>query len=299
MKNHYSLVIVGAGPAGLSAALNAKILNIDALLVGDAYSSAKTSLAPRVFNYLGVNDVTGADLGGLFRSHAEKVGVEFLEKKIFAIYPSSRGFTLDVGGDFLTADCVILSTGVGSTAVIKGETEFLGRGVSYCATCDAPLLKGKRAVVVGYDEDSVRETAYISEICSSVTFIPMKKFSSPLPDGVKVADVLPVAFSDPDGIGKATVLETTDGNYEADGFFVLKTLTADNLVHGLKTTDGIVSTAKDCSTNINGLFAAGDVTGKPFKYQKATGEGQIAAFSAYDYLNAKKADRNPSSAKTD
>ena len=79
-------------------------------------------------------------------------------------------------------------------------------------------------------------------------------------------------------------MKTKEGDYTGDGFFVLKPLSADNLVYGLKTVNGLVETDKNCKTNIDGLFAAGDVTGAPYKYQKATGEGQVAAFSAYDYL---------------
>lgn len=284
MSNHHSLVIIGAGPAGLSAAVNAKILNVDVLLVGDLYGSLKTRLAPQILNYLGFGKVKGDDLNERFCSHATEIGVNFSEKKVFGVYKSGNGFSLDVGGEFLTADCVILATGVSSVAQIEGEKEFLGRGVSYCATCDAPLIKGKNAVVVGYDEESVKEANYIATICSSVTFIPMKKLTTPLSDDVKVVNATPLSFADPENTGKATVLKTKEGDYTGDGFFVLKPLSADNLVYGLKTVNGLVETDKNCKTNIDGLFAAGDVTGAPYKYQKATGEGQVAAFSAYDYL---------------
>jgi len=279
----YDIIVIGAGPAGLSATINAKILQRKVLLVGDSFGSKKTYSAPMVLNYLGLPNIDGKSLNDAFVNHFKEMNCEFLQKRVHGVYKTTNEFMVDAGGEFLTADSVILTCGVSTTPSVKGEEEFLGRGVSYCATCDAPLLKNKTACVLGYDEESVVETNYIATICNKVFFIPMTKYTQTLAPNVEVIKTRPIAFEGSDG--KATTLLTSDGNVNADGFFVLKQLSAGALVLGLETKDNHVVTDKLGKTNIAGLFAGGDITGKPYKYAKSVGEGLVTAFSADEYLN--------------
>lgn len=279
----HQIIVIGAGPAGLSAAINAKILRLNVLLVGDTLGSQKTEIAPKVLNYLGIPDVDGKTLNNAFVQHAKQLQMDFLQKKIHGVYKSGKQFMLDAGGDFLYADSVILATGVSSVTSIPNEEKFLGKGVSYCATCDAPLLKDKTACVIGYDEESIVEANYISEICKKVYFLPMKDLKTSLNDTIEVLQNKPVSFEG-DTDGRAKTLITDNDKICADGFFVLKPLSASTLAPGLATDGNHVRSDKKGKTNIEGLFVAGDITGAPYKYQKSAGEGLVAAFSAYEYL---------------
>lgn len=282
----YDIIVIGAGPAGLSASLNAKILQRKVLLVGDSLGSKKTWSAPKVLNYLGLPEISGQALNDAFVNHFKSMQVEFLQKRVHGVYDTGNQFMVDADGDFLTADSVILSCGVSALPSVNGEEDFLGKGVSYCATCDAPLLKDKTACVLGYDQESIAETNYIAGICKKVYFVPMTKYDEKqLAPSVEVVVARPVAFEGTDG--KATTLVTDKGNIDADGFFVLKQLSASNLVAGLAVENNHVIADKQGKTNIDGLFACGDVVGKPYKYAKSVGEGLVAAFSADQYLTNK------------
>jgi len=283
----YDLIVVGAGPAGLSASINAKILNINTLLVGDSLGSKKTWGAPKVLNYLGLPNIDGKSLNDAFVNHFKDMQIDFLQKRVHGVYKMQDEFMVDAGGEFLTAKSVILACGVSSLPSIKGEEEFLGRGVSYCATCDAPLLKNKTACVIGYDQESVKETEYIAGICDKVYFVPMTKIDSDLPTNVEVIKTRPIEFLSLQDGQKATTLKTDDGDIVADGFFVLKQLSADKLMVELEMKDGHVVVDKNGKTNVKGVFAGGDLTGKPYKYSKSVGEGLVAVFAVEEYLKEK------------
>ena len=279
----YDLIVVGAGPSGLSACINAKILNLNVLLVGDSLGSKKTWSAPKVLNYLGLPNIDGKSLNDAFVNHFNEFGVEFLNKRIHGIYKMQNEFMVDAGGEFLTAKSVILACGVNSLPSIKGEDEFLGKGVSYCATCDAPLLKNKVACVIGYDQESLKEAEYIASICDKVYFVPMAKFDDFKLDKIEVIQTKPIEFVSNDG-QKATTLKTDKRDILADGFFVLKQLSADKLMVELEMKDGHVVVDKNGKTNVKGVFACGDLTGKPYKYSKSVGEGLVCAFAVEEYL---------------
>ena len=278
----YDVAVIGGGPAGLSAAINLKILNKKVAVFAAEEASKKLLLAPLILNYLGIPEVKGNNLSELFNNHAKSMEVEIINAKVKAVYPTNSGFLLDTNDKLIDVTAVILTTGVSSTPSIKNEEKFLGNAVSYCATCDAPLIKNKTACIIGYDEDSVREANFVSEICDKVIFIPMGKFLTKLNDKIEVIFDKPIEFL---GDNKAQTLKCLKQEIMADGFFVLKPLAADKILTGLETIDGVVKVNRDLSTNIKGVFAAGDITGKPFKYQKCAGEGQVAAFSAAEYVD--------------
>ena len=162
----YDIAIVGSGPAGLSAAVNAKIRNKNIILFGNENLSNKLSVAPSIDNYLGFYDISGVELADKFKEHIENLGIEINTSKITNIYAMGEYFALMSGQEYFEAKTVILATGVQYGKPIKGEEEFLGRGVGYCATCDAPLYKDKRVAIIGYNKESEEEANFLNEIAS-------------------------------------------------------------------------------------------------------------------------------------
>lgn len=282
----YDIAIVGSGPAGLSAAINAKIRNKKIILFGNRDLSNKLLKAPKVNNYLGFFDVTGKQLSERFKEHIEKMDIRITEEKINSIYAMGEYFALMVNEKMYEAKTIILATGIEYTKPIKGEEEFLGRGVGYCATCDAPLYKGKVVTIIGYNKEAEEEANYVSELASKLYYVPVYEGKYDLNSVVQVITNKPIEIQGDMRVNKV-ILQNRE--IETDGVFVLKdSISPSQLVPGLSMTEGHIEVDRLMKTNIKGCFAAGDCIGKPYQYIKAAGEGQIAALSAVSYLDSQK-----------
>lgn len=283
MSERYDIAIVGSGPAGLSAALNAKIRNKSFIIFGDSNLSSKIEKAPKVNNYLGFTLGSGKDLLNSFKEHLDKMGIEIVNERINNIYSMGDYFTLMVNQKMYEARSVILATGTEYTRPLKGEEAFIGRGVGYCATCDAPLYKGKKVTIISYHEEGEEEANFVSELASEVFFIPMYKGDYKLNDNIKVIDGKPIEIV---GDSKVSKVLFDDGKeLDTDGVFLLKNaVPPTQLVPGLEIEDGHIKVDRLMRTNIKGCFAAGDCVGKPYQYIKSAGEGNVAALSAVSYL---------------
>lgn len=306
----YDVIVIGSGPAGLSAAITLKIRNKNVLVVGNAKVSEKVSKAHEINNYLGIPAVKGADLAGQFYAHAGSMGVEIRDVQIHTVYAMGSFFSLQTTeNETLEATAVVLATGVSFGKPYPGENEFLGRGVSYCATCDAPLYKGKRIVIIGSSKKEEKEADFMSEICSEVIYIPTYKEVPEVNHKVQVLNGVPVEIKGgmkadtlvvknaalPEAELKAagkceTALsggedENAGTEVKADGFFILReSVSPGQLVPGLKMDGNHIEVNRRMETNIKGLFACGDITGAPYQYIKAAGEGNVAAISVVEYL---------------
>ena len=279
------IAIIGTGPAGVSAALTATNRNKKILLLGSRQMSEKVAKAHEIRNYPGLPAVKGEDLAAAFRSHLDSMGIEITEERVGAVYAMGDYFALQIGETMTEADAVILATGVVQANPLPGEKELLGRGVSYCATCDAPLYRGKTAAVIGYSPREEAEAAFLSEVCTEVTYFPMYKEETSLPEKVRVIREKPEAIAQEDG---KRVVRTGNGSYPADGVFVLReAVAADQLVPGLETEGPHVAVNRSMETNLPGVFACGDLTGTPYQYVKAAGEGNVAAISAAAFVDRK------------
>ena len=222
------IAIIGTGPAGVSAAITAKVRNKSVLLIGSRELSEKMSKAHQILNYPGLPEVSGADLVAGYKKQLAGLGIEVTEKRVNAVYAMGDYFGIQVSGEILEASTVILAAGIVMGKPFPGENELLGSGVSYCATCDAQFFRGKEVAVIGYGR------------------------------GV-------------------------------DGVFILRDAIAPSqLVPGLATEENHVKVNLQMETNLPGLFACGDITGKPYQYIKAAGQGNVAALSAAEYLDKKK-----------
>ncbi len=281
----YDIAVIGTGPAGLSAAITAKIRNKKVLLLGSKELSIKLGKAHEIQNYLGFPAVKGEDLAAAFQNHLKQMGIEITEKRINAVYSMGDYFALQSGEEMMEASAVILATGVVQGKPLPGEEELLGRGVSYCATCDAPLYRGKSVAVVGYSPREEAEAAFLSEVCSEVFYFPTYREETKLPETVHVVREKVVAIENQNGRRKVL----TDGNeYTVDGVFVLReAVSPGQLVPGLPTDGPHVAVNRGMEAGIPGVFACGDLTGTPYQYIKAAGEGNVAALSAVSYLDQK------------
>ncbi|MBE5905575.1 MAG: NAD(P)/FAD-dependent oxidoreductase [Lachnospiraceae bacterium] len=283
----YDVIVIGSGPAGLSAAITLKIRNKSVLVVGNAEVSEKVEKAHEINNYLGIPAVKGSDLAKQFLDHAKSLGVEIVNHQIHTVYAMGEFFSLQTtANETLEASAVVLATGVNFGKPYPGENEFLGRGVSYCATCDAPLYKGKKIVMIGSSKKEEAEADFMSEICSEVIYIPTYQDEVDVNENVQVVREEPVEIK---GGLKAMSLATKEQEIEADGFFILReSVSPGQLVPGLAMDGNHIQVNRKMETNIRGCFACGDIVGAPYQYIKAAGEGNIAAISVVEYLNSLK-----------
>lgn len=287
MSDRYDIAIVGSGPAGLSAAINCKIRNKNIIVFGSKDLSNKVIKAPKVNNYLGFYDITGSYMKDKFQQHIDFMGINITFERINAIYAMGDYFTLAVNDKMYEAKTVILATGIEYTKPLKGEEEFLGRGVGYCATCDAPLYKGKVVTIIGYNKEAEEETNYVSELAEKIYYVPMYKGDYDLKRGnIELIKDRPVEIQGEDRVTKVILKER---EIITDGVFVLKDSVAPNqLVPGLLIENDHIKVDLDMKTNLQGCFAAGDCTGKPYQYLRAAGQGQVAALNAVSYLDCLK-----------
>lgn len=282
-NNRYDIAIIGTGPAGVSAAITATIRKKNILLIGQASLSDKVSKAHAIQNYPGLPAVSGQELQKALLDHLASMDIEIHDEKVPLIYPMGSYFALQGAGGNYEATTVILATGVTTGKPFPGEEEFLGRGVSYCATCDAPLYKEKNVVIIGFSPKEEAEADFMAEYASHVTYIPMYKEEPQLAKGIEVLREKPQSIS---GAFKADTLTTDQGDHAYDGIFILRdSVSPKQLVPGLELDGPHVKVSRDLSTNIPGCFACGDIAGKPYQYIKSAGEGNVAALSAVSYLD--------------
>ena len=279
-------IVIGAGAAGVSAALTLKALKINFIWLGNKDLSVKIRSAEKIKNYPGLYGVSGGDLKDVFLSQITGEGIEITEDKVNGVYPTDGGYTVLGGKSSYEAKTVILATGVEALKPVKGEAEFLGRGVSYCAVCDGFLYRGKEIAVVIEGEEEFSEVQLLAQYARAIHLFCIKKLDLPAIENVMFEEGRLTEIK-----GDMRVKSVVCGGREisVDGVFVLKqAIAADNLVHGLKTVGGQVEVARNGATNLAGVFAAGDVTGRPYQYAKAAGEGNVCAYSVNAYLNSLK-----------
>lgn len=279
----YDLAIIGSGPAGVSAALNAKIRKKNFIIFGSKELSNKLTKAEKINNYLGFYGKSGAQIRDEFIKHMESMDISITEEKINNIYAMGDYFTLMANDKMYEASAIILATGVNFGRPFKGEEELLGKGVGYCATCDAPLYKDKIVTIIAYNKHEEDEVNFISTIASKVYYIPMYKEKVEVDEKVEIINDMPVEI-----IGKERVekLILKNSEIETDGIFILRdSVSPSQLVPGLELDENHVKVDRKMTTNLQGCFAAGDIVGAPYQYIKAAGEGNIAALSAVSYID--------------
>ena len=283
----YDIAVIGGGPAGLSAAIQARARNRTVLVVSGDDQDGPLCRTPLIRNYPGLPDLSGRELLTRFQAHADAMGAQRRTGRVQSVLPMDGCFFLGIGSDMAQARAVILATGVVWANKLPGEAEYLGAGVSYCATCDGMLYRGKPVAVVGKSHDAPAEANWLREIGCQVTYVGDSR-----PDGLERE--IPFLRSGRLRIlGERTVtaLQVGDGIIPCRGVFILRpSLAPADLLPGLALEGGYLAVDRNMAASLPGVFAAGDCTGLPLQIAKAVGEGQIAGQRAAEYVDKKDTD---------
>lgn len=298
----YDVLILGGGPAGMTAAIYAmrKGLNTGIIMQKPGGQVAETAL---IENYPGFNQIDGVDLVSKFREHVAQFSLSFGENlQVTEIIDGKEKNVLLSDGSMLKAKSIIIATGKEARKLnVPGEKELSGRGVAYCATCDAPFFSGKKVVVAGGGNSGIEAAIDLARVANEVyiiQFIDKLTADKILTDKLATFNNCKIFFdSEITSInGKQKVesvtirnnKENSEKNYLADGVFVEIGLTPNSsFAHNAVNTNknGEIMINCNCETNIPGIFAAGDVTSVRYKQLViAAGEGAKAALAAADYL---------------
>ncbi|MVX63020.1 thioredoxin reductase [Clostridium chromiireducens] len=284
MSERYDIAIVGSGPAGLSAALNAKIRKKNFIIFGNKELSGKLTKAHEINNYLGFYRKSGKEIQEEFNNHLKEMDISITEERINTIYAMGDYFALMVNEKMYEATSVILATGVQYGRLFDGEERLLGKGVGYCATCDAPLYKDKIVTIIAYNKHEEEEANFIASIASKVYYIPMYIEEVEVDASIEIIKDTPLEIIGEDKVSK---LKLNNSEIDTDGIFILRdSISPGQLVPGIILADNHIEVDRMMKTNIPGCFAAGDVVGKPYQYIKSAGEGNIAGLSAASYVDS-------------
>lgn len=278
----YDIIVVGGGPAGLSAALQARTRNKSVLVVHGNQKDDPLWKAEQVNNYLGMPNQTGAGIMEAYRSHAQSMGAEFKKGKVLSVMAMSGKYYVSIDSDMEECVALVLATGVTRGKKYTGEETLVGRGVSYCATCDGMLYRGRDVVVVGLTSDSPEEANYLKEIGCNVTYVSPKA-----PEGLR-EDIPAIQGRVEEVLGESSVTGIVVGGQEipCTGLFILRTtLAPTQILPQLELEGNYIKVDRTMATNLAGIFAAGDCTGLPLQIAKGVGEGLVAGQSAAQYCD--------------
>ena len=304
MDEVYDLIIIGGGPAGLTAGIYAMRAKLNTLCIEKENEGGKIAEAGIVENYPGFDNIRGFELAQKFVEHAKKFNLNITHDTIKKIDTSDRPFKVIGENNTYTAKAIIIATGTKDKKLGLNEDDFVGRGVSYCTTCDAFFYMNKEVIVVGRGTPAVMSALNLKDIVKKVTVITDKEelraAESIMMERLNSAENIEVITNAKPlkilGSDKAEgVLVSIDGEekeIKADGIFIsMGHIPNSEFLEGSGielNKSGFVVVDKSCKTNIDGIFACGDIAGGVLQVSKAVGEGAVALASASKYLNSLK-----------
>ena len=274
----YDIAVIGAGPAGYSAAINARKREKSVIVIGQ--NTGWLSRAESIENYPGMPGVSGREMLKIMAEQAKNMGAELRGGVVHQVIAMGESFALSLGADFVEAKKVILATGAKQPRLLPGEERLLGRGVSYCGTCDGMLYRGKNVAVIGAGAEAVHEANFLMGLCQSVTYFG--KPDEALDSRIVIRQE---SVSEITGELRASGLIAGGENLPFDGVFIFREAMAlSSLLPGLEMDGAFIRVDRQMRTSLPGVFAAGDCTGLPLQVAKAVGEGCIAALAASQEL---------------
>jgi thioredoxin reductase (NADPH) len=280
----YDVAIIGAGPAGLSAALTLQLHGKSLLWFGTPNLSTKVQKSEKIANYPGIGPIGGEELNALFRRQMDEQGLVLTDRMVTMITKTKRGFMLLGDNDLYDAKTVLLAIGSVSSKGLPNEEALLGRGVSYCATCDGFLYAGKTIAVYCGDARFEHEVNYLADTAAQV-YLQCAPGCGSTVDRPNIQR-LSCPIKEVYGEDRVSGIRLTDGTSIAvDGAFFLRSSVAPtNLLKGLAMDGPHIQVNRQAETNIPGCYAAGDCTGRPYQIAVSVGEGNVAAHSIVAYL---------------
>ncbi|AKP45910.1 MULTISPECIES: thioredoxin-disulfide reductase [Bacillus] len=303
----YDVIIIGAGPAGMTAAVYASRANMSTLMIERGVPGGQMTNTEEIENYPGYDSILGPELSNKMFEHAKKFGAEYAYGDIKQIIDGEEYKTVDAGTKQFKARSIIIATGAQFKKLgVPGESEFGGRGVSYCAVCDGAFFKGRELVVVGGGDSAVEEGVYLTRFASKVTIVhrrdklraqkilQQRAFENEKIDFIWNHTVKEIHGKD-GKVNAVTLVNTVTGEekeFKTDGVFVYigmvpLTKPFENL--NITNEAGYIVTNELMETSVPGVFAAGDVREKNLRQiVTATGDGSIAAQSAQRYVEELK-----------
>ena len=299
----YDLIIIGSGPAGLSAAIYASRAGLSFTVIEKEYmGTGQIAFTERVDNYPGYYGTDGYTLGEKFREHAEALGTEFTEGKVTGLEKSGGIWKATLSdGNVYESKTVIYAAGASPKKLdIKGESKFTGRGVSYCALCDGAFFEGKTVAVIGGGDTALSDALYLSKLSEKVYIIHRRdnfRANRSLAEKVRecknielVLNAVPKEIIGNDAVTGVNVIQNGEEKaiIAAGVFVAVGSLPNSDLVKGQAELDdrGYIIAGEGCITSADGLFAAGDVRTKQVRQViTAAADGANAVNSAEAYLN--------------
>ncbi|SOC17082.1 thioredoxin reductase (NADPH) [Ureibacillus xyleni] len=303
----YDVIIIGAGPAGMTAAVYTSRANLSTLMIERGIPGGQMANTEEVENYPGFETILGPELSTKMFEHAKKFGAEYAYGDVSEIIDGEEYKVLKAGSKEYKTRSIIISTGAEYKKIgVPGEKELGGRGVSYCAVCDGAFFKQKNLVVIGGGDSAVEEGVYLTRFADKVTIVHRRDklraqkilqdraFANEKVDFIWNSTIKEI--NEKDGkVGSVTLVSTVDGTeqeFPTDGVFVyigMDPLTAPFENLGILNEHGYVVTNEKMETSVKGIFAAGDVRDKTLRQiVTATGDGSIAAQTAQVYVEELK-----------
>ena len=283
----YDAAVIGTGPAGVSAALTLHANDKNFIWIGSKSFSDKVGKAEKIANYPGLPLVTGAEMNETFRRQCEELGIQIEDRMVTSIVKFGDHYALTAGSEFYEANAVILTTGVTTVGQLPGEAELVGKGVSYCATCDGFLYRKKTIAVICTAKRFEHEVEFLAQLAEKVYYLPLYKDPGQFPANVEILAERAVRMNAENGRFTSLTLKNGEEVPAAGVFCLREGVSLATLLPGLATEQGHIAVDRQMVTNLPGCFAAGDCTGRPYQYVKAAGEGNVAAHSAIAYLAQK------------
>ncbi|MCD2138847.1 thioredoxin-disulfide reductase [Salinicoccus halitifaciens] len=298
----HDVVIIGAGPAGMTAAVYASRANLDTVMLERGVPGGQMANTEDVENYPGFDFITGPELSSKMFEHAQKFGAQYKYGDIKSVEDHGEYKILKTSSEEIKTKTVIIATGAEYKKIgVPGEDTLAGRGVSYCAVCDGAFFKERELVVIGGGDSAVEEGVYLTKFASKVTIVHRRnelRAQKILQDRAFknekiefIWDTELQTINGDDKVKSVTLLDKNTGNkydYDADGVFVyigMKPLTQPFQDLGILNELNYIEANSEMETSVPGIFAAGDVIDKTLRQiVTATGDGSIAAENAQKYI---------------